>query len=153
MKELSTGTYVTPRSFVENGHRLWRDTPTGPQQATVIQATENATPTMRHGLSEEVIGNPISAEEAYQGSMQGMLSQEIGSYIAATFLAGTGQMVRWEGQLYEVGNNYIVIYQPEQSRFVVGDTNSLRFVEFSENGHPSSVSGGPYNSGNPPASW
>jgi hypothetical protein len=63
-----------------------------------------------------------------------MLGRQIGSSIAATFLLGTGQLARWEGRLYEVGNNYIVIYQEPQGRYVAGDLNSLRFVEFSENG-------------------
>ena len=67
--------------------------------------------------------------------MRGMLSREIGAYIAATFLMGNGELVRWEGRLYEVGNNYIVIYQQEVGRYVLGDSNSLRFVEFSESGN------------------
>lgn len=86
----------------------------------------------QHGLSEQVIGNPISVEEAYLGSMQAMLAREIGAYIGAVFIIGTGQMLRSEGRLTEVGNNYIVIYQQDRGRYVVGDLNSLRFVEFFE---------------------
>ena len=86
----------------------------------------------QHGLSEQVIGNPISVEEAYLGSMQAMLAREIGAHIGAVFIIGTGQMIRSEGQLTEVGNNYIVIYQQDRGRYVVGDLNSLRFVEFFE---------------------
>ena len=97
----------------------------------------------QHGLSEQVIGNPISVEEAYLGSMQAMLAREIGAHIGVVFIIGTGQMIRSEGQLTEVGNNYIVVYQQDRGRYVVGDLNSLRFVEFFENipGRSSDFSG------------
>ena len=106
---------------------------------------------MRHGLSSDVIGSPISVEEAFEGSMRGMLSREIGAYIAATFLMGNGELVRWEGRLYEVGNNYIVIYQQEVGRYVRGDSNSLRFVEFSESGNRFALMSRPCT--NNPTAW
>lgn len=106
---------------------------------------------MHHGLSSDVIGSPISVEEAFQGSMRGMLSREIGAYIAATFLMGNGELVRWEGRLYEVGNNYIVIYQQEVGRYVLGDINSLRFVEFSESGNRFALMSRPCT--NNPTAW
>ena len=106
---------------------------------------------MRHGLSSDVIGSPISVEEAFEGSMRGMLSREIGAYIAATFLMGNGELVRWEGRLYEVGNNYIVIYQQEVGRYVLGDSNSLRFVEFSESGNRFALMSRPCT--NNPTAW
>lgn len=112
---------------------------------------DGAVNNMRHGLSEEVIGSPVTVEEAFQGSMRGMLSREIGAYIAATFLMGNGELVRWEGRLYEVGNNYIVIYQQEIGRYVVGDINSLRFVEFSENGSQIALMNRPCT--NSPTAW
>ena len=46
-------------------------------------ALEGAPRDMHHGLSEDVIGSPVSVEEAFQGSLRGMLSREIGAYIAA----------------------------------------------------------------------
>lgn len=95
----------------------------------------------QHGLSAQVIGNPVSVEEAYLGSMQAMLAREIGAYIGAVFIIGTGQMLRSEGRLTEVGNNYIVIYQQDRNRYVAGDLNSLRFVEFFEGG---SIKGGEF---------
>ena len=104
---------------------------TGMQGGTGMQGSTEP-PRFQHGLSEQVIGNPISVEEAYLGSMQAMLAREIGAYIGAVFIIGTGQMLRSEGRLTEVGNNYIVIYQQDRGRYVVGDLNSLRFVEFFE---------------------
>lgn len=114
-------------------------------------AAQSSTMPMRHGLSSEVIGAPISVEEAYQGSLRGMLGREIGAYIAATFLVGTDELVRWAGRLYEVGNNYVVIYQQDQGRYVVGDLNSLRFVEFSESGSRAPIATRPCN--NVPDAW
>ena len=108
-------------------------------------------PCHQHGLSADVIGSPSSAQEAYQGSLRGMLGREIGAYIAATFLMGNGELVRWAGRLYEVGNNYIAIYQQEQGRYVVGDLNSLRFVEFSETGRQTPIAARPCNDG--PTAW
>ncbi len=124
-----------------------------PHQMPQQQMPQPPTPesSLQHGLSEDVIGSPISVEEAYQGSMRGMLGREIGAYIAATFLMGNGELVRWPGRLFEVGNNYVVIYQEEQGRYVVGDLNSLRFVEFSETGGTAPSIANPCNEG--PTAW
>lgn len=128
------------------------DTMAAPNGMTASAAPpDGAANDMRHGLSEDVIGSPVTVEEAFQGSMRGMLSREIGAYIAATFLMGNGELVRWEGRLYEVGNNYIVIYQQEIGRYVVGDINSLRFVEFSENGSQIALMNRPCT--NSPTAW
>lgn len=97
------------------------------------QAQDKTAPgRFQHGLSEQIIGNPISVEEAYLGSMQAMLAREIGAYIGAVFIVGTGQMLRVEGRLTEVGNNYIVVYQQPRQMYVSCDLNSLRFVELFE---------------------
>ena len=122
-----------------------------PQQMPQPPIPEMPESSLQHGLSEDVIGSPISVEEAYQGSMRGMLGREIGAYIAATFLMGNGELVRWPGRLFEVGNNYVVIYQEEHGRYVVGDLNSLRFVEFSEAGGSAPAVAQPCNEG--PTAW
>ena len=36
----------------------------------------------------------------------------------------------WEGILYEVGNDYVTIYQPGRDRYIVSDMYSLRYMEF-----------------------
>ena len=158
MEATSNGTFVMHDPYVQGAHDPWASAagstgggtaPSGGMAAGSPQGEE--TVNMRHGLSEEVIGNPISAEEAYQGSMRGMLGREIGAYIAATFLMGNSELVRWEGRLYEVGNNYVVIYQQDQGRYVVGDLNSLRFVEFSETGDPMNCQYRKYSNG--PTAW
>ena len=63
-------------------------------------------------------------------SLKGLLMRNIGFYIVAGFLVGTQSPVSWEGILYSVGNDYIVIYQPDVDRYITGDLYSLKFVEF-----------------------
>lgn len=154
MNETSNGTFVMHDPYVQGTSDPYAAAPAEVIGAAALSNTARNSgngANMRHGLSEEVIGSPISAEEAYQGSMRGMLGREIGAYIAATFLVGSEELVRWEGRLYEVGNNYIVIYQQEQGRYIVGDINSLRFVEFSETGD--SLNCQMHNYSNGPTAW
>lgn len=85
---------------------------------------------MRHMLPSEVIESPTTMNEAYLGSLKAMLLQNKGNYIVATFLVGTQGTVSWEGVLYEVGNDYVTIYQPGRDRYIVSDMYSLRYMEF-----------------------
>lgn len=82
------------------------------------------------GLSQEAIENPISTREAYQGSLKALLAKNVGHYVVATFLIGTQSPVSWEGFLHSVGTDYLVIFQPDQGRYVTGDFYALKFVEF-----------------------
>ena len=83
-------------------------------------------------LPQEAIENPTSLLEARLGSLRALLSKLVGHYVIATFLIGTQNSVSWEGFLYNVGNDYIVIFQPDNGRYVTGDMFSLKFVEFHE---------------------
>ena len=85
---------------------------------------------LRNHLPIEVIDSPVSLEEARLGSLKAMLAKYIGSYIVASFLVGTQNMVSWEGILYDVGNDYLTIYQENRDRYVVSDYYSLKFIEF-----------------------
>ena len=82
-------------------------------------------PGMRLDLAEETIQNPLSVEEAHKGSIKGMLARNEGSYVVATFLVGTQGTVSWEGILYDVGNDFITIYQPGREPFAYGDIGVL----------------------------
>ena len=90
-------------------------------------------PNFQTGLSQEQIENPVDTKESYLGSMKSLLSKNIGNYIVATFLVGTQSPVSWEGFLHSVGNDYLVIFQPDQGRYVTGDFYALKFVEFHQN--------------------
>lgn len=85
---------------------------------------------MNHLLPDEVVESPTTVNEAYLGSLKSMLNQNKGNYIVATFLVGTQSTVTWEGILYEVGNDYVTIYQPGRDRYIVSDMYSLRYLEF-----------------------
>lgn len=87
-------------------------------------------PQMQTGLPTQVIDAPLNLEEAHQGSLKAMLSRNEGNYVVATFLVGTQGTVSWEGVLYDVGNDFITIYQPGRERYVVIDIYALKYIEF-----------------------
>lgn len=81
----------------------------------------------------ETTEDPAGRRDVTNSSIRGLLAQNLGYYVVASFLMGTQQAIQWEGILASVGNDYLVIYQPDQNRFVSGDIYSLKFVEFHEN--------------------
>lgn len=81
----------------------------------------------------ETVENPTGIRDVTNSSIRGLLARNLGYYIVASFLMGTQQAIQWEGILASVGNDYLVIYQPDQNRFVSGDIYALKFVEFHEN--------------------
>ena len=81
----------------------------------------------------ETIEDPAGRRGVTNSSIRGLLARNLGYYVVASFLMGTQQAIQWEGILASVGNDYLVIYQPDQNRFVSGDIYSLKFVEFHEN--------------------
>ena len=81
----------------------------------------------------ETIEDPAGRRDVTNSSIRGLLARNLGYYVVASFLMGTQQAIHWEGILASVGNDYLVIYQPDQNRFVSGDIYSLKFVEFHEN--------------------
>ncbi len=85
---------------------------------------------MKHDLPPEAIEAPMSSSEEYLGSLKGLLNKNRGHYAIVSFLIGTTTPVSWEGILYEVGNDYIVLYQENYDRYIVGDIYALKFVEF-----------------------
>ena len=85
---------------------------------------------MSNNLPSEVIESPTTVNEAYLGSLKATLLRNKGNYIVATFLVGTQNTVSWEGILYEVGNDYVTIYQPGRDRYIVTDMYSMRYMEF-----------------------
>ncbi len=85
---------------------------------------------MKNHLPAEVIDAPTTAGEAEAGSWRAMLSRNLGNFVVATFLIGTQGTVAWEGVLYDVGNNYLTIYQAGRDRYIVCDIYSLKYIEF-----------------------
>lgn len=85
---------------------------------------------MHHGQNGDIIETPTDLREAYLGSLKAMLVQNKGNFVVATFLIGTQGTVSWEGVLYEVGNDFVTIYQPGRDRYIVCDIYSLKYIEF-----------------------
>ena len=81
----------------------------------------------------ETLEDPTGRRDVTNSCIRGLLARNLGYYVVASFLMGTQQAIQWEGILASVGNDYLVIYQPDQNRFVSGDIYSLKFVEFHEN--------------------
>lgn len=85
---------------------------------------------MKNNLPQEVLESPTTVQEAYKGSLRAMLARNVGNYIVATFLVGTQSTVSFEGVLYDVGNDYMTIYQSGRDRYIVSDIYSLKYLEF-----------------------
>ena len=65
-----------------------------------------------------------------QGSMQQILSDNLGNFVVCEFLVGTQAMTRKEGILYSVGRSYLTLYEETSQTFVVCDIFSVKFVTF-----------------------
>lgn len=85
---------------------------------------------LRNNVSDETVESPLSTCDAYLGSLKATLQRNRGNYMVATFLIGTQNTVSFEGILYEVGNDFVTIYQPGRERYVVVDMYSLKYMEF-----------------------
>ena len=69
---------------------------------------------------------------SFQGSMQQVLQENVGKYVIVEFLIGTGSLTSRQGMLYYVGSQFLVLYDEFESRFVVCDIFSVKFVTFLE---------------------
>lgn len=85
---------------------------------------------MNSMLTADTFEDPVTNTEMLQASLKGLLMRNIGFYVVASFLVGTGDPISWEGILHSVGTDYILIYQPDVDRYISGDIHSLKFVEF-----------------------
>ena len=99
-------------------------------QSGMSPSMQGNTLDMQNNLSDDVIGSPVSTAEVYAGSLKSMLRRNLGNYVVATFLVGTQNTVSWEGVLYDVGNDYVTIYQSGRDRYIVNDIYSLKYMEF-----------------------
>lgn len=107
----------------------FQNIPAQPQQQAAAQPDDRSLQ-MDSGLSQDAIESPVTADEAYRGSLKALLAKNVGHYVVATFLIGTQSPVSWEGFLHSVGNDYLVIFQPDPGRYITGDYYALKFVEF-----------------------
>lgn len=71
-----------------------------------------------------------SAEQLLHSSWKSLMARNIGRSVLVSFLVGTRETVVARGILYEVGSDYIALYQPERQSYVSADLYSIRFMEF-----------------------
>ncbi|KAA3380325.1 hypothetical protein F1912_13435 [Akkermansia muciniphila] len=78
--------------------------------------------------------NPVPPEdfdtEEMRGSMQAILSQNIGQFVVVEFLIGTERLMRKQGILYEVGRSFVTLYDEDNNNYIVCDIFSIKFVYF-----------------------
>jgi len=70
------------------------------------------------------------SQQGLSGTMQQILSENIGEFVVCTFLIGTGELVERYGFIYSVGRNYVVLYSPIVRQYDVCDIFSIKFVRF-----------------------
>lgn len=68
--------------------------------------------------------------EALQGSMQQILSENLGKYVTCEFLIGTQMLQEKSGVLYSVGVSFIVLFDDINQVYIVCDIFSIKFVTF-----------------------
>lgn len=100
--------------------------PAAPQQ----NAGQTQELNLRPQESLQEIENPQTLEQARRASLAGMLSDNLGIFVVCEFLIGTAIIVRRDGILYSVGNNFLTLYQEEDDRYIVCDLFSLKFITF-----------------------
>ena len=67
---------------------------------------------------------------AFQGSLQQLLQDNLGSPVTVDFLIGSGGMTSRKGVLYAVGTSYLVLFDPQSAQYTVGDLYAVKFVTF-----------------------
>ncbi|MBR7166014.1 MAG: hypothetical protein IKD18_07020 [Clostridia bacterium] len=66
----------------------------------------------------------------FEGSVQKVLTENVGQYVVMEFLIGTESIVRKQGILYFVGVGYVVLYDDVIDNFIVCDLYSIKFTYF-----------------------
>ena len=79
-------------------------------------------------LQEEDMG------EEWTGSIYQVLADNIENYVVAEFLIGSQAITRKEGQLYSMGQDYMVLYEEVRKTYTVCQLDSLRFITFYQPG-------------------
>ena len=85
-----------------------------------------------NSVPQDAFTAPLSADEAARNSWRALLARNVGRNVLVRFLMGTQNIVTVEGELYEVGTDYLVIYQPLWYSHISADLYSVKFVEFRE---------------------
>ena len=74
--------------------------------------------------------------EEMRGSMQAILSQNIGNFVVIEFLIGTGETISVSGLLKSVGNSFFVLLDPCTNAETTCDLYSLKLITAYPEGVP-----------------
>lgn len=107
--------------------------PDGPAAINLNSITEQG------GITLSAESSSTFDTPGLQGSMQQLLSENLGKFVLADFLVGVSSIVRRVGILYSVGRSFLVLYQEEYHVFQVCDIFSLKFVSFFPPGFEPSI--------------
>lgn len=85
---------------------------------------------MKNPVDMAATHSPSDSSQAYQASLRSLLNRNLGYFVVCTFQIGNQQAVTWQGILHTVGSDYLVLYQPDQEKYVSCDFYALKFVQF-----------------------
>ena len=71
-----------------------------------------------------------ASEQIFHSSWRSLMARNVGRSVIVSFLIGTQNTIVTHGILYEVGNDYIALYQPDEQSYISADLYSIRFMEF-----------------------
>lgn len=86
-------------------------------------------------MSESPNGFQVPEEQdfdtvSFQGSMQQILSENIGNYVVVEFLIGSNTTETKQGVLFNVGAQFLVLFDDINLNYVVCDMFAVKFVTF-----------------------
>ena len=64
------------------------------------------------------------AEQILHSSWKSLMARNVGRSVIVSFLIGTQNTIVTHGILYEVGNDYIALYQPDEQSYISADLYS-----------------------------
>ena len=96
--------------------------------STAVQ--DSSRPDTSLGPLPSTLPGVSSAEQLLHSSWKSLMARNVGRSVIVSFLVGTRQTVVAQGILYEVGSDYIALYQPQRQSYISADLYSIRFMEF-----------------------
>lgn len=120
-------------SWSANSDGSW--SPSMPNQMGMNNAFQGQNITQNADGTYRVLGfvtpPPIDFDtEEMRGSIQYILSKNVGEYVVVEFLIGTQEITRKQGILFYVGTSFITLYDDFLNNFIVCDVFSIKFVYF-----------------------
>ena len=112
-------------SFLKNG--MQNGSPFGNKTDMSNNRLNSSNPTSSPSGNNFSVPSGIGYD-AYQGSIQQIMRDNIGEYMDVEFLIGTNGLTTRSGQLTNVGVSYIVLYDQTKDRYMICDLYSVKFV-------------------------